>query len=114
VNTLTPSYFGPLREESAFQMPMPGLFADLEAGSASVALTDEFLEQPAEVRVSILQQWLRAFATHKDAALVAMFRDFAEDLPDATIVRQIEHFRQHCNVHGLACPTDFAVLLQRY
>lgn len=114
MSTLTPSYFGPLHEDSAFQIPMPGLFADLDAGSASVALTDEFLELPAEIRVSILQQWLRGFTTHKDTALVAMFREFAEDLPDHTIVRQIEHFRQHCSVQGVACPTDFAVLLQRY
>ena len=93
---------------------MPGLFADLDAGSASVALGDEFLAQPPDVRTRILQQWMRAFGRHRDAALVEVFREFAEELPDQTIVRQIEHFRHHCSVHGLACPTDFAVLLQRY
>ena len=114
MSTLTPSYFGPLHDEPAFQMPVPGLFADLDAGAASVALGDEFLAQPADVRMSILQQWMRAFGRHRDAALVEMFREFAEELPEHTIVRQIEHFRQHCTVHGLACPTDFAVLLQQY
>ena len=86
------SYFGPLHEESAFQVPVPGLFADLDVGAASVALDDEFLAQPADVRTRILQQWMRAFGRHRDAALVEVFREFAEELPDQTIVRQIEHF----------------------
>lgn len=110
----TPSYFGPLHDESAFQVPMPGLFADVDAGAASVALTDEFLELPAEIRVSILQQWLRGCTAQRDAALVEMFREFADSVSRSTIIQQIESFRQHCGVHGVACPTDFAVLLQRY
>ena len=114
MTTLTPSYFGPLDGETEFQLPMPGLFADLETGSASVSLTDEFLEQPPEARVGMLQQWLRAFAVQKDAALVEMFRNFASAWRGTTIVQQIDHFRQHCHAQGIACPTDFAVLLQRY
>lgn len=113
MKTTTPSHFGPLFE-SAFQLPIPGLFADLDAGSASVALTDGFLDVPAEIRANILQQWLRAFTAQRDATLVEMFRAFARSLLGATIVQQIESFRQHCSAQGLACPTDFAVLLQRY
>ncbi|MDQ6628300.1 MAG: hypothetical protein M3Z29_07615 [Pseudomonadota bacterium] len=114
MSTLTPSYFGPLNEDATFQLPLPGLFADLDAGSASIALPDEFMELPAGTRLGILQQWLRGLAGHKDAALVAMFRDFNRDRPGHTIVRQIEHFREHCSRRGVACPGDLAVLLQRY
>ena len=93
---------------------MPGLFADIEAGSGAVALTDEFLEAPPDVRVGVLQHWMRALNRERDAALVDMFREFAGPLRGLTIVEQIERFRQHCGRRGVDCPTEFPVLLQRF
>ncbi|MDQ6685561.1 MAG: hypothetical protein M3Z16_10580 [Pseudomonadota bacterium] len=114
MNQVTPSYFGPLGDESDFQLPLPGLFADLETGSASIALTDEFLELPPRTRLGMLNQWLRAFASQRDASLVEMFRELAAAWRELTIVQQIDQFRSHCASEGITCPTDFAVLLQRY
>ena len=34
----------------SFELPMPGLFVDLEAASGSVCLTNEFLDAPARVK----------------------------------------------------------------
>src|SRR5450755_3615320 len=112
--TLTPSCFGSWSDPVPFHLPMPGLFVDLEAGSGSVALTDEFLEAPPAVRVEVLQEWLRALCAHRDAAIVGMFREFAPPLGELTIVEQIEQFREHCNHKGISCPTELPLLLQRY
>jgi hypothetical protein len=114
VNTLTPSHFGPFNGNDAFQLPIPGLFADVDDGSASVTFSDEFLELPAETRARIIQRWGHAISVHENAALVEMFREFAEPLRDQSIVQQIEHFRQHCSQQKIACPRKLPVLLQSY
>jgi hypothetical protein len=114
VTTLTPSHFGRFDDSEAFQMPIPGLFADVYEGAASVALPDEFLDLPGETRARILQQWSRAMSTHENAALVEMFHEFAAPLSGVSIVHQIEHFRHHCSHLQIACPAKLAVLLQRY
>lgn len=111
---LTASSFGALGDNTPLHLPMPGLYADIEAGSGAVALTDEFMEAPPVARVEVLQHWLRALHQQKEAALVEMFREFAEPLRGLTIVEQIERFRQLCGRLGLDCPSDLPVLLQRY
>ena len=114
MSTLTPSRFGSLDGEGSLHLPIPGLFVDLDAGSGSVALTDEFLDAPPSLRLEVIQQWLRALGTQRDAALVEMFREFAGPLKDATIVEQIDRFRQLCSCRGVVCPPDLALLLQRF
>jgi hypothetical protein len=114
MGTVTSSRFGSLGEPSPLHLPIPGLYLDLDARSASVAMTDEFLEAPPATRVAVLQQWARAFNALRDSAIVEMFRDFAAPLCGLTIVEQIDRFRHHCSSEGVSCPTDFAVLLQRF
>ena len=114
MSVATPSRFGALDDGGAFHMPVPGLFADFDAGSGSVGLTEEFRNEAPSVRLAILNQWLRAFGAERDAAVVDMFREFSRPLRDLTIVEQMERFRQHCGRRGLSCPADLAVLLQRY
>jgi hypothetical protein len=110
----TASGFGSLSDYAPLHLPMPGLFADIGAGSGSVALTDEFLQAPAELRVEVLQQWLRELNLKRESALVDMFREFALSISGLTIVEQIEEFRQLCSSQGLDCPPEFPVLLQRF
>jgi hypothetical protein len=114
VTTLSPSHFGLFRENETFQLPIPGLFADLDDGEASVALPDEFLLLPGETRARILQQWARAMSVHEQAAVVEMFHEFTAPLRGISIVQQIERFRQHCDHRKIACPANLALLLQRY
>lgn len=112
--SLTVSGFGSLGDNTPLHMPMPGLFADIEAGSGAVALTGEFLEAPPGLRVEVLQHWLKALDRHRESALVDMFRDFSAPLHGLTIVEQIDRFRQLCGRLGLDCPSEFPVLLQRF
>ena len=110
---LSVSGFGSLGDH-AFHMPMPGLYADIEAACGSVAFNDEFLDASPEVRVSVIQQWLRGLNGERNAAIVDMFRAFAAPLKGASIVEQIERFRQSCARQGIECPADLPLLLQRY
>jgi hypothetical protein len=49
-----------------------------------------------------------------ERALVAAFHQFVEKSASASIVLQIERFRELCDREGIACPDDLPVLLQRY
>ena len=109
-----PSRSEPSVEDDAFHLPIPGLFVDLDVGCGSVALTGEFLGAAPEIRSKVLQHWLRALSTHRDASLVEMFREFSGPLRTLTIVKQLERFKQHCGRQGVNCPDDLPVLLQRF
>lgn len=111
---LTASGFGAFADNAPLHLPMPGLFADIDAGAGSVALTEEFLEAAPGVRVEVLQQWLRELTLQRDSALVDMFREFAAPLRGLTIVEQIERFRNLCGRRNLDCPPEFPVFLQRF
>lgn len=113
MSTVTPSRFGALGDDS-FQLPMPGLFADVDSGAATLGMTDDFYDIPAGTRVRIVEQWIREFGVLKDAAIVEMFRAGAGDRRGTTIVQQIDEFRKECRREELRCPVDLPVLLQRY
>ncbi len=110
----TPSRFGDFEAESSFHLPMPGLLADLDSGSAAICMTDEFLEAPPLTRIRLMQQWMRGFRDLKDAATVDWFREWSRSRPEQGIVEQIDAFRGHCHDEGLAYPADLPILLQRY
>lgn len=114
-----PQGVGPIKyrsfaEDEAFHLPIPGLFVDLDSGTGSIALTDEFSAAVPKVQVRVLQQWIRALAVERETALVKMFRAFSEPLSGETIVSQIERFRRQCAQEDIQCPDELPVLLQRY
>ncbi|MEO7335116.1 MAG: hypothetical protein ABIV63_00925 [Caldimonas sp.] len=111
---LTATGYGALGDNAPFHLPMPGLFADVDAGSGSVALTDEFMDAPPRARTAVLQQWIRELSLQRDAALVDMFREFSAPLKTLTIIEQIERFRHLCSRQGMECPAEFPVMLQRF
>ncbi len=110
----TPSRFGAFDADSSFHLPMPGLLADLDSGSAAIRMTDEFLEASPLTRIHLMQQWMRGFRDLKDAATVDWFREWSSNRPERGIVDQLDAFRQHCQEEGLAYPADLPLLLQRY
>jgi len=93
---------------------LPGLFADLDVGSGALALSDEFMRASPIVRARVAQHWIRSMEIESEKALVAAFHRFAKKSAGATIVLQIERFRELCDREKVACPDDLAVLLQRY
>jgi hypothetical protein len=85
---------------------MPGLFVDLEAGAASVALPNQFLEAAAAIRAEILQQWLLELSLYRNAAILEMFQEFARSNSGLTTVEQARAFREHCCEQGIDCPAS--------
>jgi len=57
------------RDPDELQLPMPGLYADLELGAASMHLPDDFHNQPALVQLKLLAEWQRALARYRHGAL---------------------------------------------
>jgi hypothetical protein len=59
-----------------FQLPVPGLFADLELGRGSVHLPDEFLQSTSLVKLQIVRDWQRSLGHVRREAI----RQFADEL----------------------------------
>ena len=110
----TPSRFGSLDADASFHLPIPGLLADLDSGSAGLRMTDEFLDLPPATRVLMVRQWMREFRDLQDAATVAWFREWSAGRPELSIVAQLGAFREHCAESGSSCPADLPLLLQRF
>lgn len=108
------SGLGELPDLEPFALPVPGLLADLEAGEGWVALCDEFRSTPPGLRLGVVRDWMRALRVESDRALVDLFHEFSADDADASIVEQINGFKRSCRERGIACPSEFAVLLQRF
>lgn len=104
----------PRSEDQNFHLPLPGLFADLDAGRGAVALSDDFFLTDPLMRARVVENWLQSMRIERGKAWVEAFRQFVERTPDETIVFQIEHFRQLCVREGFDCPEDLPVLLQRF
>ncbi len=49
-------------DSAEFQLPLLGLYADLELGRGSVSLPDEFTQAPASVQLALIDDWQRGLA----------------------------------------------------
>ena len=68
---LSPSGSALHDEEEVFQLPMHGLFADMELGRGVVCLPEVFHQQDASWRARVLDDWLVALEAER-AALSAL------------------------------------------
>jgi hypothetical protein len=81
VAPITPPVAGPSTcDVDEFQLPISGLYADLELGTASLRLPDEFSQCSGLVQLKLLGQWQRALLRYRHAAL----RRFAQELSSGT------------------------------
>ena len=94
-------------DAEAFHIPLTGLFADVEAGSGCVRLTDDFEECDAVNQLRIVDDWQRDLRELYKAGLVRLFCSRFANLPMARS-EQIATFRLYCEQQGLACPPDVA------
>ena len=64
------------------QLPMAGLFADLELGAGSVLLPDEFSRSPALVQLKVIGHWQRSLVRYRHAALRRFARELSKGSPE--------------------------------
>jgi hypothetical protein len=100
-------------EQEAFHLPQPGLFADLDQGSACVGLSDEFRELPGTTQLRILDDWQRGLEQERRRALASLFRDLTASIDDVGLPNKLNQFRQACVRMNIECPADLAILLQQ-
>lgn len=93
-----------------FQLPMPGLYADLELGAASLRLDDEFLGRPGLVQLKVLGDWQRAIARYRRAALQQFALELSRGSPEMDDAARLALLRTTCESLRIELPSDFGAL----
>lgn len=100
--------------EDGFQLPLSGLYADLDAGEGSLNFSDDFLSAPGTVQLEVIRDWRVALERQHERALVHLYHEVTTEVHDAPTPDKLRRFRMHCQRLGIECPDDMAILLQRY
>jgi hypothetical protein len=74
--TNAPTLYQGTSDPDEFQLPVHGLFADLELGRGSVHLPDDFRDSGSLVKLQILRDWQRSLGRFRREAI----RQFADEL----------------------------------
>jgi hypothetical protein len=94
-----------------FQMPLPGLFGDLELGRGSLLLADDFQACPSLVKLQLLRDWQRSLARYRQDAM----RQFAAELtgvaPGLAASERVALVRSTCETLRIEMPTGFDALM---
>jgi len=104
---------GAVLEKDAFHLPQPGLFADMDVGSGSVSLSDEFRGLSVAAQIAIIKDWQIGLEQERRLAVVTLFRQVTGSMGSLDLPRKIGHFRSVCSRIGIDCPSDIAILLQQ-
>ncbi|MCZ2292488.1 MAG: hypothetical protein LC125_11130 [Burkholderiales bacterium] len=95
------------RDPEEFQLPLSGLYADLELGTASMHPPPEVLAQPALVRLRLLDGWQRDLNRLRDAALQDLTDELARSRPHASAADRLARLRSACASMHIELPADF-------
>ena len=101
-------------DNGSFHLPVPGLFADYEAGEGSVALTDDFMSLALQPQLAILADWRADLLRLSNRLLVDQFRAFSAVREDVPLPARIDQFATYCQTLKTDLPADFALLLQQH
>jgi len=94
-------------DEPSLQLPMLGLFADLELGAGSVALPDEFEASDPSRRLAILRDWSRDLQRARARAAQALHDTIVTADPGPARDAQRARWQARCAELGVE-PTDGA------
>ena len=93
-----------------FQMPLPGLFADLELGRGSVLLSDDFQHSPSLVKLQLLRDWQRSLARYRQEALSQFASDLTGGAPSLPASERLALVRSTCEALRIEVPSGFDAL----
>jgi hypothetical protein len=99
-------------EPDEFQLPVLGLYADLELGRGSVLLPDEFLHCSSAVQLEIIGSWQRSLARYQHDAVCRLHRELAagqpipQPIPIPMPSEPTAWFDSTCDSLGLDVPAD--------
>ena len=93
-----------------FQLPLSGLYADLELGRGSIRLGAEFHGCASLVKLELIRDWQRSLARYRHQAMT----EFAEELTGGSAglaaSERLELFRSTCKTLRLDVPSGFDAL----
>lgn len=93
-----------------FQLPLPGLFGDLELGRGSVLLSDDFLHCPSLVKLQLLRDWQRSLARYRHQAMTQFAHELTGGSPGLAASERLALFRSTCENLRIEVPSGFDAL----
>jgi hypothetical protein len=93
-----------------FQLPLPGLFADLELGRGSVLLGDDFLNCSSLVKLQLLRDWQRSLASYRHEAMKQFAHELTGGSPGLAADERMALFRSTCESLRIDVPSGFDAL----
>ena len=97
-------------DANEFQLPLPGLFADLELGRGSVRLNDDYLQSPSLVKLQLLRDWQACLARSREQALSQFAHELTADIPKLQRGAHVALVRSTCEALRIDVPTGFDAL----
>ncbi len=94
-------------EPGEFQLPLLGLYADLEMGRGSVLLPDEFMRCSSAVRLEVIDAWQRALGRYRHDALLRLHQELSASQPHLAAAQQLALLRSTCQSLGVEVPADW-------
>lgn len=91
-----------------FQLPLAGLYADLEIGSGSVRLPDDFVNSPALVQLKVIGQWQHSLARYRQQALRRFAQELSRGAPEMDDAGRMDLLRKTCSSLRIDLHGDFA------
>ena len=93
-----------------FQLPLPGLFGDLELGRGSVLLSDEFRRCPSLVKLQLLRDWQRSLTRYRHDAMAQFADELTGGAPGLPASERVALFRSTCETLRIDVPSGFDAL----
>jgi len=94
-----------------FQMPLPGLFGDLELGRGSVLLADEFQHCPSLVKLQLLRDWQRSLSRYRQDAMKQFAAELTGVAPGLAAKERVALVRSTCETLRIEVPSGFDTLI---
>ncbi len=92
-----------------FQLPMSGLFADLELGRGSVQLSDDFQLSASLAKLLVLRDWQRSLARYRHEALCQFEHELSRDQPGMGAAERMNLLRSTCDALRIELPSEFGL-----
>lgn len=96
-------------ESPDLQLPVLGLYADLEAGQGSVRLSDEFNACSSACQIEVLDDWLAALEQCRLHALQRLYHQLCAGQPGLSPRERLARFRATIEAMGVELPAGFEV-----
>lgn len=93
-----------------FQLPMSGLFADVELGRGSMQLPDEFQHSTSLVKLQIIRDWQRSLARLRHDAIEQFAQELCRGRPQMAHTERLALLRSTCESLRIDLPTDLVAV----